>query len=334
MTRILQVVPQAGRRLRHSRHRHNVLGSLVVLFAFGVLYLKAQPTTAGIDPVSGDSDQTLAEMEKQFHVEPVASDQSSAKDSESPAVAVNDTPTLTGKAALEESDRILASAQARLEKVATYAATFVKQERIGDALSDLQVIQLRCAHNPLKIFMRWEGGKDSGQRVVYSENENDGQMLVRKLTGLGGRLGVLSLNPSGSLAMKHARYPVTNVGLLELTKIIRRHRQADMKVESGVTAKMLERQKLDGRDCICFVIEYSRPDVAPDDKKEYRKAMVYIDAESKLPVCVRCFGWPEKIPGADPEKLDQTTLLELYAYKNIDFEAQVRAEDFSRARLQ
>jgi hypothetical protein len=334
MIQSLQVVPRASRRLWHSRHRHNVLGSLVVLLAFGVLYLTAQPTTAGIDPISGDSDQTLAEIEKQFNVEPAATEPSKSKDSQSPAVEVNDTPKLTGKEALEEIDRILASAQARLEKVTAYAATFVKQERIGDALSELQVIQLRCAHQPMKVFMKWEGGKDSGQRVVYSEKENDGNMLVRKLTGLEARLGVLSLNPSGSLAMKHARYPVTNVGLLELTKIIRRHRQADMKVESGITAKMLERQKLDGRDCICFVIEYAKPEVAPDDKKEYRKAMVYIDVESKLPVCVRCYGWPEKISGADPEKLDQTTLLELYAYKNIDFEAQVHVEDFSRARLQ
>ena len=145
---------------------------------------------------------------------------------------------------------------------------------------------------------------------------------------------MISLNPTGSLAMKHSRYPVTKAGLLELTKITRQHRQADLKLEAGVTAKLLDHQKLNGRDCQCLVVEYAKPEFAPDEKKEYRKTLVYFDSETKLPICVRCYGWPEKIADADPQKLDQTTLLELYAYKSIDFEAQVLNDDFNRARLQ
>ena len=331
LTKPVRHLPHVARRIRHSPHRHNALGSLVVAAAMGFLYFHAQPTTAGTDPVSPNSQQTIAGLDQDFGVD---SNNNTTTATEAKVAGSNETPTLTGKAALTESDRVLAEAQAKLEKIPAYAATFVKQERIGDTLTELQVIQIRLFHQPMKIFMKWEGGKSAGQRVIYAEGENDGDMLVRMLTGIEARLGVLSLNPTGALAMKHSRYPVTKVGLLELTKITRQHRQADLKTETGVTAKLLEHQKIDNRDCLCFVIEYAKPEFAPDEKKEYRKSMIYIDSQSKLPICVRCYGWPEKISGSDPQKLDQTTLLELYAYRNIDFEAQVQAEDFGKARLQ
>lgn len=327
-------LPHVARRMRHSPHRHNVLGSLVVAFALGFLYFHAQPTTAGTDPVSADGNEAIADVEKEFGEGSSGTESNASEGKSQTSVASNDTPALTGREALLESDRILGEAEAKLEKVPSYTAKFVKQERIGGSLTEMQVIQVRLFHQPKKVSMKWEGGKDAGQRVIYAEGENDGDMLVRKLTGLEARLGVISLNPSGALAMKHSRYPVTKAGLLELTKITRLHRQADLKVESGVSAKMLERQKLDGRECLLFVVEYAKPELSPDERKEYRKSLVYVDSQTKLPTCVRCYGWPDKVEGADPQKLDQTTLLELYAYKNVDFDAQVQVEDFSRARLQ
>ncbi len=329
LTAPVRKLPHVARRMRHSPHRHNLMGSFVVAVTVGFLYVHTQPTTAGTDPLSSNRGEAIADVEKEF------SSPSSGKDSDAKtAVASNDTPTMTGKEALAEAARLLSDAEARLEKVPTYSATFVKQERIKDALTELQVIQVRLGHQPLRISMKWEGGKDAGQRVIYAEGENDGDMLVRKLTGIEARLGVISLNPTGSLAMKHSRHPVTKAGLLELTKITRQHRQADLKLEAGVTAKLLDHQKLNGRDCQCLVVEYAKPEFAPDEKKEYRKTLVYFDSETKLPICVRCYGWPEKIADADPQKLDQTTLLELYAYKNIDFDAQVHNDDFNRTRLQ
>jgi hypothetical protein len=324
LTKPVRQLPHVARRFQRSGHRHNVLGSFVVTLAVGYLYVHAQPTTAGTDPISLNGGQDIAEVTQEFN----GSEKSPS------SVAANDTPTLTGKEALTECDRILGEGEAKLAKIPAYAATFVKQERIGDALTELQVIQLRMFHQPKRISMKWEGGKDAGQRVIYAEGENDGDMLVRKLTGIEARLGVIALNPSGVLAMKHSRHPVTQAGLLEMTRITRQYRQADLKLEAGISAKLLEHQKLNGRDCLCLVVEYEKPDFAPDEKKEYRKTMVFIDSQTKLPACVRCYGWPEKIADANPQKLDQTTLLELYAYKNIDFEAQVQADDFSRARLQ
>ena len=54
----------------------------------------------------------------------------------------------------------------------------------------------------------------------------------------------------------------------------------------------------------------------------------------RLPVCIRGYGWPDKISGAKRDQLDQTTLIELYAYKNIDLSTPLLAEDFTKAKLQ
>ncbi len=334
LTNPVRNVPNVARRMRRSPHRHNALGSFVVFLTIGFLYVHAQPTTAGTDPLSANGGATLADVEKEFGGPASGAGAVGSAGTSQSSVVANDTPTLTGKEALLECDRILGEAEAKLEKISAYTATFVKQERIGDALTELQVIQLRMVHQPKRISMKWEGGKDAGQRVIYAEGENEGDMLVRKLNGIEARLGVISLNPAGAMAMKHSRHPITDAGLLNLTKITRQHRQADLKLESGVSAKLLDHQKLNGRDCQCLVIEYAKPEFASDEKKEYRKTLIYIDSQTKLPSCIRCYGWPEKIADANPQKLDQTTLLELYAFKNIDFEAQVQLDDFSRARLQ
>ena len=325
-------LPHGARHLRKNPHGHNTLGSLVVTCALGFLYFQAQPTTAGTDPALSNSDELIADVKNTFSDDP-APDGAKTPDG-APAFVVNDTPTLTGKEALREADRILAETQAKLEKIPAYAATFIKQERLGESLTEIQVIQFRMFHSPKKISMKWEGGQDAGQRVIFAEGENDGDMLVRKKRGFEARLGVLTLNPDGALAMKHSRYPVTKAGLLELTKVIREQRTKDLTHDSGITAKMLERQLIDGHEAILFSIEYENSKLAPDDKHEYRKTLIYIDAKSKLPVCVRTYGWPDKIRGADLDKLDHTTLLELYAYKDIDLEARLSLDDFLRAKLQ
>ena len=324
-------LPHVVRHLRKNPQGQNTLGSFVVLFAIGFLYFQTQPITAGTDPAPANSDELLADVKTMFGDES-ASPNVKAVDGTTAFVA-NDKPTLTGKEALQEIVKILADTEAKLEKISAYSAKFIKQERLGASLTEIQVIQFRMFHSPKRISMKWEGGQDAGQRVVFVDGENNGDMLVRKQKGFEARLGVIPLDPAGSLALKHSRYPVTKAGLLELTKVIREQRILDLQHESGITAKMLERQQLDGREVILFTIDYENQKLSPDPKHEYRKTLIYIDATTKFPVCVRTFGWPDKIHGANPEKLDQTTLLELYAYKDIDLAPRISQEEFLREKL-
>jgi hypothetical protein len=74
------------------------------------------------------------------------------------------------------------------------------------------------------------------------------------------------------------------------------------------------------------VIEYDRPEQSPD----YRKTLHYFDRETELPVLVKSYGWPEAVPGADPARLDETTLVEQYAYTNIRLNAGLADREFDR----
>ena len=320
--------------LRMNPYGANALGALVVSCAFGFLYFETQPTTAGSDPVVAESPRETAAIEKESDANPnrEATSYAAAPDARSTS-SDQETPNLLGKAALLESDRLMAESETRLENTPAYSATLVKQERIDKSLGDVEVIQLRMLLHPKKIALKWEEGAVAGQRLVYAQGENGGNMLVRKTTGLEAHLGVLSLAPNGYLALKASRYPVTQLGLLELTRTIRKHRAKDLERKSGVAAKLVS-QQLDGREVLCLAVEYASQKLAPDDHHEYRKALIYIDSQSKLPVCVHCYGWPEKISGANSERLDQTTLLESYAYKNINLEADFSNDDFSKTKLE
>src|SRR3569832_370255 len=105
LTKPVRKVPHVARRMRHSPHRHNVLGSFVVVLAIGILYVHAHPTTAGTEPLSPHSGEPLAEAEKEFNNQGTSEASSSGEKSGS-SVASNDTPTLTEKAALTECVRI------------------------------------------------------------------------------------------------------------------------------------------------------------------------------------------------------------------------------------
>ncbi len=319
--------------LRMNPYGANALGAFVVSCALGFLYCESQPTTAGSNPVVPESPQEIAAIQTE-------SDGDSNRERTSYATAPaarstssdQETPNLLGKEALREGDRLMAESEVRLEHTPAYSATLVKQERIDNSLGDVEVIQLRMLQHPKKIALKWEEGAEAGQRVVYAQGENGGNMLVRKTTGIEAHLGILSLAPNGYLALKASRYPVTQLGLLELTRTIRQHRAKDLERKSGVTAKLVS-QQLDGCDVLCLAIEYENSKLAPDDRHEYRKALIYIDSQSKLPVRVHCYGWPEKISGANSERLDQTTLLESYAYKNIKLNADLSSDDFSKTKL-
>lgn len=315
-------------------HGANGLVAFVVSCAFAFLWFQMEPIATTIGAIGAESPPKISEAGAEFgsnQIHYLANDVAIV-DGTSPNVD-QAKPALLGRDALLEGDRLLAECEAQLEITAGYSATLVKQERIDNALGDVEVIQLRMMHHPKKIALKWVEGRELGQRVVYAQGENGGDMLVRKATGWQARLGILSIAPGGNLALKASRYPVTKSGLLELVKTIREHRAKDLLRKVGVAAKLFPTRTMDGCNVHCLMIEYESPQLAPDENQEYRKALIYIDKQSKFPICVHCYGWPDKIPGSNPAKLDETTLLESYAYKNINLRADISDDEFSKIAL-
>ena len=298
------------RRL-NSAARRNVSAGLVFGGALAAFYLDYEPATSQAPSVSVDLSRFTAAA--------------AVSDGSASGSAASGAESLTGTPALRRSLELLEAGAARLGAVRDYTALLLKQERIGGVLGEQQLMQLKLRHEPFSVYVKSIAGEDLGREVLYVAGENDGEMLV-KLGGLQGRLlPAVNVDPAGSLALAQARHPITNVGLLNLTNKVIEHTRHDIETGGAVRCTMIDGRQFGGRDCYCFVREFADPAYYPP----YRKSVQYVDKELCVPISIQNYGWPEdgEIP---PERLDDATLLEHYAYSEIRFEQRLADRDFDR----
>ena len=217
---------------------------------------------------------------------------------------------------------MLEKAEAVLSALPGYTATFSKQEVVAGELSDEQVMEIKIRHEPFSVYMKWSTGH-KGRQLLYVTGENKGRMLV-KLGGWKRRLPALKLDPSGSMAMKESRYPITKAGLLELVRESLAIRRGDLAKTAGVRCQLIENHEFDGRPCYAFVVEYKDRSAS----QRYRKSVMLIDRELGVPVVVRNFGW--LVEGSTEKPTDESTLVEFYTYRDIRFQSEVAGGDFDR----
>jgi hypothetical protein len=320
------VIPRGAARL-------NVLAALIGAMALGILVLTFHVSPAG----AGLDNAALAMPQLQVS---------------SPSPAASDAATAAGLSSLsaEELKRrihreihgsrlalqlhiaLLEVGKHRIESVPDYSATFLKQERVdGDDLQDLQTIQLKMRHKPFGVYMKWLEGGDVGRQVLFSEGQYDDQVQVK----LGGKLSkvlpTLKLEPTGSMAMKESRHPVTEMGLLQLAEFVLQYRKRDLAQPQGVHWEMIPDQKFLDHLCDCWVVEYNNREA----EKVYRKSITYIDRKHSLPICVKNFGWPAQGEEfADAAALDEATFIEYYGYTDIEFETRLSDADFDKTNAE
>lgn len=234
----------------------------------------------------------------------------------------DDTAILRGIWAVKMGAALLEKGCDNFSRVSDYTANMLKQERIGGALGECQLIETKIKHAPFSVYMKWREG-DRGRQLIYVDGQNDGNMLVQP-GGIKGRMtGVLALEPTGSLAMSESRYPITKAGLLELARSVLSYQQTDLQNGKGFQCQLFDFQEFEGRPCYLYVMEYDNPEY----NEVYRKSMVYIDKELSLPICVKNYTWGKDV---NPENIEEETLIEFYAYTDLKFEQKLTAADFDK----
>lgn len=234
----------------------------------------------------------------------------------------------SSRLAMELYIALLELGQHRLEKTPDYTASFFKQERPdGQEMQTLQNLDVKVRHAPFSVYMTWIEGGDEGREILYVDGQLDNRMLV-KLGGIAGKIApALKLDPLGDRAMKEARHPITDMGLLNLTRKIIAYRQKDLKRTTGVHWQMIPDQKCFERECICLVVEYD----SPEHNSEYRKTLTFIDKELSLPVCVKNYAWPAPAEKIEAAQLDEATCIEFYGYKDVKLNVGLKDMDFDKA---
>jgi hypothetical protein len=135
--------------------------------------------------------------------------------------------------------------------------------------------------------------------------------------GLQGLVGWVSLKPDGPIAMRGQRYPITEIGILNLTK-----RLIEVAVEDrehgDCEVKFFKDAKINDRPCTRIEV------IHPTRESYFRfyKALVFIDDKLNIPVRYEAYDWPTAA-GEKPPLLEQYTYIDVKlnnGFTDADFE--------------
>ena len=214
-----------------------------------------------------------------------------------------------GNAFAAEPLEILNGMAPAYARVQDYTATFIKQERVKGELLPGERIQYKFK-KPFMVYMKWLPGPHEGREALYVQGRND-----NKVTGHeGGFIGFITLNmvPTGRLAMKGNRHPITDSGIGRLIEII----MNDIKIASDrgfkdANVELAGEEDLEGRKTWHITAKTT-------GKGYYAgKLDVWVDEENGLPVKVKVYGLNGE-------------LLESYAYTDLKLNPGLKDVEFDR----
>ena len=324
-----------------GENRRNLYASLIVLFTFGFFHWNTDPEACGGDPIASTRrPQTLFPVsivipQPKPLVAAPESGEIAANPSTSPTPLGQTDPqeeelqspegtVLTGRWALKASQYRLQQGQTILQKTPDYSAQFRRHERINGELLDPQAMNLKVRHEPFSLYMKWTEG-DKGRQLIFVQGQNDDKVLVQ-IGGVAGRLtGALAMDPNDDRVRAESRYPATCAGLLELTKIILSHHEADLKLATGVNSEMKDGESFDNRPCFLTTLIFDNPTL----NAEYYKSLILIDKELSVPVCVRNYTW---VDGKAPAQENEDSLIESYSYTGLEINTKLTDNDFTKSK--
>ena len=146
-----------------------------------------------------------------------------------------------------------------VEKIQDYSATLAKRERIGGKLFDYQYMFLKIRQKPFSVYMTFLAPAElKGREVIYIQGQNKGNMWAHG-TGIQKTMfGTVSLPPTGPIAMKDQRYPLTELGILNLTRRLVEVGERDKKY-GECEVKFYEGAKVNKRVCTCIEVVHPIP---------------------------------------------------------------------------
>jgi len=206
----------------------------------------------------------------------------------------------------------------QIEKIKDYSATMVKRERVGGKLGEYEHVFLKIRHEPFSVYMYFLGPEDRrGQEVIYVHNRND-NMIVAHGTGVQRTMfGTVSLKPTGPVAMKGQRYPITEIGVLNLVRRLIEVGEKDLQY-GECEVKFFEGAKINDRSCTCIQVVHP----VPRRNFLFHVARIFVDDELNIPIRYESYDWPKQ-PGGEPELIEEYTYLNLKlnnGFTDLDFD--------------
>jgi len=204
--------------------------------------------------------------------------------------------------------KVVDSMEQAFSKVDSYAAVFVKQERVGGSLLPQETVDIKFK-KPFMVYMRWLKGPHEGREALYVQGRYGNKVVGHD----GGLLRFITLHmePTGTTAMKGNRHPITDVGIGRLIEIVTSNFRRAQK-ESALEARYRGTLDVYGRPAYSFEAVLPRE----KDRGYYaRRIELWVDRGYGLPTKILVYGW-------DGE------LLESYEYRDIRLDTGLTDGDF------
>lgn len=203
------------------------------------------------------------------------------------------------------------------ENVRDYTATVIKQERSGSDLKPEEICEVKIRNEPFSVYMKFLAPENlKGQEVIYVAGQNDGKLIGHAGSGAAALLGAKWLDPRGPIAMFGQRYPITELGILNLTKRLIEVGEHDRQFSECYVWRN-DDAKVGDRPCILITVMH------PERRSAFifHIARIFIDKELMVPLHYEAYDWPAN-PGEKPP------LLERYTYANLKLNPGLTDADF------
>ena len=218
-----------------------------------------------------------------------------------------------------------------MEKIEDYSAIVVKQERIEGKLNEPEYMLTKVRHRPFSVYLRFHKPDDlKGQETIYVAGApgQKGKMWGHG-TGMRKVFGTVSLDPTGPIAMKGNRYPITELGILNLVRRLVEVGEKDVNY-GECEVKFFQGAKINNRVCTCIQVVHP----TPRSNFLFHLARIFVDDELNLPIRYEAYDWPAKA-GGPPELTEEYTYLNLKinnGFTDADFDIQNPEYEFKPQR--
>lgn len=222
--------------------------------------------------------------------------------------------------------RIAYDGQTRMQDtIRDYTCILTRRERVDGRQIGYETMFVKVRHSrkeagrevqPFSVYVRFlSPDRVKGREVIYVAGRNGGKLIVRNG---GTRFAHIttSLLPDSPAAMQHTRYPITEIGVLNLTERLIENGEKE-RANENCEAKLVRGAKINGRSCTVVQVSHK---VRGGDLA-YKTARILIDDELVLPVHYSAYDWPEK-------EGDKPVLLEEYTYTDLKLNVGLTDWDF------
>lgn len=212
-------------------------------------------------------------------------------------------------------DRAEASLQA-ISTVKDYSAVLFKTEMIQNKLVSHNMVT-KIRHEPFSVYLKYEQPY-AGREVIYVDGQNKGKLLAHD-TGLRSLAGTVTLLPTSKEALAENRYPITQAGMTKMLEIVIAQWKSEAQYQE-VQVREVEGLKLSEERCV--MLESVHPQ--PREHFKFHKTRLYLHADTKFPIRVEQYLWPESAGG-------EPILVEEYTFTQIKPNLGLTDMDFNKA---